>query len=295
VAIASAGYAGTVTQEDWAVMAQLTGYDTAVVAATDCVVEGAAGTRVITVSPGTAWGWGVLDTLSGTNSVSLAANGTGATRWDAIVLRRNWSTKVTTLAAVTGSSSPTIPTLTVNPGVQADQVLALVAVPAGATDLTGATVRRYTQWPVQMTAGAYAPHNPSHMQRWVDSATGVVYQWSGSAWIDPLNPAWQVQTLASGMEGEGISPAARLVLGQVQLRGRVMRVGGYFIADWSPTLFTLPASLRPPSLIRGIVAMSGPSGWGSLEIASTGIVRVWCPTGAQHTGVNLTGFQFYKA
>lgn len=295
MAIASAGYTGTVTQTDWAVMAQFTGYDTAVAAAGDCAVEGIAGTRVVSVSPGVAWGWGVLDTLTGSNTVSLAANGTGSTRWDAIVLRRDWSTRTTTLAAVTGTSAATIPTLTVNPGVQADQVLALVAVPAGATDLTGATVRRYVQWPVQLTAGAYAPHSPSHMQRWVNAATGVVYQWDGSSWSDPLNPAWQAQTLAAGMAGEGISVAARVVLGQVQLRGRIIKSAGYFVEGWSETLFTLPVGLRPPSLIRGIVAMSGPPGWGSLEIATTGVVRVSCPAGTQSNGVNLTGFMFLPA
>lgn len=182
--IESAGYDGTVTQEDWAKMAQFAGVDTAVAGATDCVVTGVAGSRAVSVSPGVAWGWGVLDTLTSSNTVSLAANGTGSTRWDAIVLRRNWSTGATTLAAVTGGATEAIPALTVNPGVTADQLLALVAVPAGATSLDGAVVRRWAQWPVQMTSGPRAPHNPSQGQRWGDSATGRTYEWNGSGWVD---------------------------------------------------------------------------------------------------------------
>ena len=182
--IASAGYSGTVTQENWATMAQFAGVDTAVATATDCVVTGAAGTRAVSVSPGVAWGWGVLDTLSGTNTVSLAANGTGQTRWDAVVVRRNWSTGTTTIAAVTGTSAEAVPSLTVTPGVLADQVLALVAVPAGATTLEGATVRPWVQWPVQTTYGPRAPHGPSYGQRWVDSSTGNTYSWDGSLWVD---------------------------------------------------------------------------------------------------------------
>jgi microcystin-dependent protein len=200
VTIASAGYSGTVTQENWATMAQFAGVDTAVATATDCAVTGAAGTRVVSVSPGVAWGWGVLDTLSGSNTVSLAANGTGATRWDAIVVRRNWSTGTTTLAAVTGGSAETAPTLTVTPGVQADQMLALVAVPAGATNLEGATVRPWVQWPVQTTYGPRAPYGPSYGQRWVDSATGTTYAWDGSAWGDTTGAAVGTIVMWGGSE-----------------------------------------------------------------------------------------------
>lgn len=182
--ITSAGYSGTVTQEDWALMAQFSGVDSAVATSDGCVVTGTAGTRVVSVSPGLSWGWGVLATLSGTNTISLAANGSGSTRWDAIVLRRNWSTETTTLEAVTGTSVEEVPALTVNPGVQADQVLALVAVPSGATDLTGATVRRHVQWAVQTTSGQYQPQAPSYGQRWVDLSTGRPYSWDGSAWVD---------------------------------------------------------------------------------------------------------------
>lgn len=291
--IASAGYAGTVSQEDWAAMAQFAGCDTAVAGQTDCVVAGAAGTRIVTVSPGTAWGWGVLDVLSGTNTVALAANGTGATRWDAIVLRRNWSTGTTTLAAVTGSSTEAVPTLAVNPGVQADQVLALVAVPPGATDLTGAVVRRYVQWPTQMTTGAYRPHAPSYGQQWVDLATGITYRWNGTAWSNPLDPPWTAQTLEAGFASEGITVSARALLGYVELKGRVLKSSA-FAAGWSDPLFTLPVGLRPPSLMRLPVAISGPpSPAGQLEVTSAGVVRVYLTT-AGGNGVNLTGSRFLQ-
>lgn len=292
--IASSGYTGTVTQEDWAVMAQLAGCDNCVAGQNDLVVAGTSGTRVVTVSAGTAWGWGVVDILSGTNTVTLAANGTGAPRWDAIVLRRNWTTGATTLAAVTGGASEVVPSLTVTPGVQADQVLALVQVPAGATNLTGATVRRLVQWPTQGTTGAYAPHSPSYGQEWTDLATGLRYRWNGSAWSNPLDPPWTAQTLTSGLASEGITVSARALLGYVELKGRVLKQSGSFAAGWSSTLFTLPAGLRPPSLMRLPVAISGPpSPAGQLEVTNTGAVRVYL-TEAGGNGVNLTGIRFIQ-
>jgi microcystin-dependent protein len=184
MAIASAGYDGTVTQEDWALMAQFTGVDTAVAGSGELAVTGVEGVRLVDVAPGTAWGWGVIDWLTDTNTVQLTANGTGSTRWDAIVLRRDWTTGTSSLAAVEGTSVEAVPTLTVTPGVQADQVLALVAVPPGASSLVGAVVRRRTQYPVQMTTGVYPPHNPSIGQQWVDYFSRAVYRFNGLLWED---------------------------------------------------------------------------------------------------------------
>lgn len=184
MAIESAGYTGTVTQEDWAQMAQFAGVDTAVADMGDLTVTAVEGVRLLSVSPGVAWGWGVLDTLTGTNTVTLSANGSGAVRWDAVVLRRNWATGATTLAVVTGTSTEAVPALTITPGVQADQVIALVAVAAGASSLVGTTIRRRVQYSTQQTTGIYPPVSPSAGQRWCDWFSGRVLRWDGAAWVD---------------------------------------------------------------------------------------------------------------
>lgn len=293
--IASAGYQGTVTQEDWAHMAQFFGSDTGVATSTDCVASGVSGTRVVSVSAGTAWGWGVIDTLTGSNTVSLAANGTGSTRWDAIVLRRNWSTGTTTLVAVSGSSSGAIPTLTVNPGVQADQVLAMVAVPAGATSLVGATVRRYVQWPAQMTAGLFPPHAPSYGQRWVDlSAGSVMRQWTGSAWSDPLDPPYTSLSLASGYTSSSTPVGFRVVSGRVELRGFINRAAG-FPVGFSPTLATIPTAGRPAEVWRGIPGTGASVPGALVEVTPAGVLRVWTPSGTSGlVNVYLDGLSYSR-
>jgi hypothetical protein len=259
VTIVSSGYDGTVTQEDWADMATFFGSDTGVSSSTDLTVVGVAGTRVTSVSAGTAWGWGVIDVLTGDNSVTFTANGTGATRWDAVVLRRNWGTGITTVNVVPGSSVETIPSLTVNPGTIADQVIALVGVPNGATSLVGATVRRYVQWPAQITAGLYPPHSPSYMQQWKDISTaggGITKHWSGSAWVDPLAvPGWTPLSLSAGYSSTGIPAAYRLHEGMVDFRGTVHK-STPFPSSNLLTFATLPVGARALNTVRKSVGFA---------------------------------------
>jgi hypothetical protein len=294
MAIASAGYDGTVTQEDWAAMASFFGSDTGVATETDLVVTGVSGTRVASVSPGMAWGWGVIDTLTGDNSLTFAANSSGSTRWDAVVLRRNWGTGISTLNVVTGSSVETVPSLTVNPGSQADQVIALVAVPNGATSLVGATVRRYVQWPVQATAGLYPPHTPSYMQRWVDlNAAGVTKQWTGSAWVDPeALPAWIPLTLAAGYTSNGVPVSYRVIHGNVEFRGIVRKTVAH-VAGLNPTFATLPAGARPPVTYRGNCDVyATPAGVHSfVQVGTTGACQTYFGAAGQ-VDVFVSGLRF---
>jgi hypothetical protein len=297
VAITSAGYDETVTQEDWADMASFFGSDTGVAGASDLQVLGASGTRVVSVGTGQAWGWGVLDTFTGSNTVTLAANTSGVTRWDAIVVRRNWSTVTTTLNAVTGTSSATVPALTVNPGVLADQVIALVAVPNGATSLVGAVTMNYKQWPAQITAGLYPPYAPSYMQRWVDlNAGGAVKQWDGVSWSDPsAPPAWVPVTLAAGFTSTGIPVAYRLHEGMVDIRG-IINKSTPFAAGLSATLFTLPAGARPLVQYRqnvNIYSLSaGTHAW--VQVETNGAVNAFMGAAGQ-SALYVSGLRFSVA
>jgi len=99
---------------------------------------GGAGDRAVTVSPGSAWGDGVLSTWSTSGVVNAAANSTGATRWDTLVIRRHWQpasspTGTSTLMLLTGGSSKAIAvSRKTDRGVtDSDQPIALVPVANG--------------------------------------------------------------------------------------------------------------------------------------------------------------------
>lgn len=271
MAIASAGYTGTVTQEKWAVMSTMAGADAVVAGLTDCAVSGVAGTRLVSVSPGTAWGWGVLDVLSGTNTVALAANNGAATRYDTVVLRRNWGTGTTTVASVSGGPTDVVAALTVSPGVQADQVLATVAVPVGATSLVGASVRARTLWPGQVTVGPEAPDTPSVGQVWVPTGAADIQRWTGSSWRSVMGPPFITAALPVGLTA-GSPVGYRISGGDVRLHGEVRKASGF---TTTTTLFTLPAGYRPAYALRVPASTGGTSGGAtSVSIGTDGVVAV---------------------
>lgn len=133
MAITSIGYAGTVNAAQWAQLAPRLGefysvdrfgnsYNASV----------AGGDRAIRISEGTASGFGITDANDSAITVTHAAASSGV-RYDMIVLRRNWSTKLTTLAVVQGTSTRQVPARTRNPGTIDDQPLWLIRITAGST------------------------------------------------------------------------------------------------------------------------------------------------------------------
>ena len=90
--------------------------------------------NAVLVKAGRAHGFGVTDT-AGTDQVVNCATISSGTRWDLIVVRRNWQPAAggpSTLEAVQGGASAEIPAgRIVGPGVEDDQPLALVRWKAG--------------------------------------------------------------------------------------------------------------------------------------------------------------------
>ncbi|WP_190264885.1 hypothetical protein [Glutamicibacter nicotianae] len=137
MAIVSIGYDGTVDETQWAQMVSKVGVsEYGVDRAGDFATSIIAGDRAVAVAPGTAWGMGVLDVSDSAVSVLLDSVTTGS-RWDLIVLRRDWTPPggSTVIAVVKGSSAQQIPSgrNMGTPGVLDDQPLALVRVMAGST------------------------------------------------------------------------------------------------------------------------------------------------------------------
>jgi hypothetical protein len=134
MALSSVGFDGTLSEQDWATMASLTGAQYAVRLAGDFQVSVHAGsTLTVDIAAGTAFGRGV--TVVNTAQISIALDSvTSGARWDAIVIRRNWTTNTVTVEKITGTATRAVPAGRNNsPGTLDDQVIALVQSTFGQT------------------------------------------------------------------------------------------------------------------------------------------------------------------
>lgn len=149
--ITTAGFTGTTDAPAWGKLsAELGNQFGTVNSKLGFVVSiNAAGTRTVDISAGTATAGGVQATSDATASLALdIVSLAGATRWDAVVLRRDWSASSVTIVKVNGvaalAAPQIIPTgLNNSPGVLLDQVLSLVQVTNGATLPTSVVDMRF--------------------------------------------------------------------------------------------------------------------------------------------------------
>ncbi|WP_346921294.1 hypothetical protein [Glutamicibacter creatinolyticus] len=139
MAITSVGYDGTVDEAQWAAMvSKVGGYEYGIDGAGHFAVSQVAGTRMIGVAPGLAWGRGVMDISDAASVIQLDPVSSGS-RWDLIALRRTWGPVnggPTELVVIKGTSSKQIPAgRQKDPGVADDQPLALARVQAGSSSI----------------------------------------------------------------------------------------------------------------------------------------------------------------
>lgn len=132
----SAGYAGTVNDEQWSELIRRAGGNRYGVAGLgEWAVSSVPGDRALQVSAGAGWGLGVLDEIDDPHPLNLDAVTVGTSRWDLIVVRRAWSAGVggaSTIHVIKGSSARAIPPRSAGFPLD-DQPLALVRVAAGQT------------------------------------------------------------------------------------------------------------------------------------------------------------------
>lgn len=134
MAISSYGYGNaSIDWSEWSKLGSLLGSSNSVAGPSDFRVTGAPG-RSVTVEAGTAFDSGVLAISNAQEALSFP----DSTGWHTVCLRRDWSTKATTLVSLaTGSSAVVAANRESTPGVKADQPLALVGITAGQTFPTG--------------------------------------------------------------------------------------------------------------------------------------------------------------
>lgn len=139
MAITSVGYDGTVDEAQWASMVSKVGsYEYGIDKAGDFAVTQSAGTRMISIAAGLAWGRGIMDTSDAAAVIQMDAVSTGS-RYDLIALRRSWGPAnggPSEIVVIKGTSAKALPSgRQSNPGITDDQPIALVRVQAGSASI----------------------------------------------------------------------------------------------------------------------------------------------------------------
>lgn len=205
MAITSVGYDGTVDEKQFE---KIMGYSTyskyGVHASGAFAASNVAGQVLqVQIAAGTAWTSGVVDTMDTPDTVQLEP--TSGTRWDLIVLRRNYQPPggTTTLAVVKGGASMVLPVRENNPGVLDDQPLWLVKVESGKS-----VPSQYVDLRVwARSGGCTAKHD---LVRSYLSSLGTMIEINGVLWLSRVG--------ANG-QGEWVKPIElALALGIERLR-----------------------------------------------------------------------------
>lgn len=168
--ITSVGYDGSVDETVFGLLSRYTGLTYA--AGGFSVAIGGTGDRAITIGGGEAYGYGVLDTNSAAINLNASAASGTSTRWDTVVISRDWDTNTTTTAIRTGTSTRAISaSLTHDPGESVDdQPIALIRVVGGQTAVQQVIdLRRFPVRLTHMTDDSIVP-NPA----WFGFGEGVV-------------------------------------------------------------------------------------------------------------------------
>ena len=134
VAITSKGYEGSINYLDWAgITAHMGGTYSVFGDAGSFAASAGPGDRQVVIAPGSAAGAGILDVSDAPITVAGGAVGSGS-RWDMIVLRREWGVvKETTIEIKAGASTKALPSRAATPGALDEQPMFLVRFTAGQT------------------------------------------------------------------------------------------------------------------------------------------------------------------
>lgn len=260
MAITSYGYDGTLTEVGWASLSELLGLRRGVKGAADWAVSIGAGTREVLIAAGVAFGGGVADVNSANVSLSATAVSSG-TRWDTVVVRRNWSTNTTTALIVAGTSSKAVASgLNSNPGVLDDQVIALIRLTSASTAVQEVLDMRSYPGRSLVYGSATAlgldpgPFSTGQLASVVDaSQVARLYgRTAAGAWSPLDGPAssadWSALSLSSTLTTYDITPAYIKRNGIVHIRGTVkLTSGNDFTAGQLYSVATLPTGFRPAS------------------------------------------------
>jgi hypothetical protein len=243
MAITSAGYDGTVDEVQFAQMIPKVGTtEYGVSDRGEFRVTAVAGQdRTLNISDGTAWGMGVFDVSDSNITVQLDIVTSGS-RWDLIVLHRDWQPPGgnTSIKVIKGGSKMVIPTRKTSPGIEDDQPIALVRVQAGSTGI--AEIVDLRVW--ARNGGALARHD---LVRSYFNAAGTVLEIFGRIWISTLSQNGTQQWVElseidnTGWMNTGISMAYSTAFWRVEeykLRRKNKRLEGFIYVTYKGSAVT---------------------------------------------------------
>jgi len=250
--------------------------------------------RTIRVSPGKAYGWGVLDELTGTVDLQAEAV-TSGDRWDTLVLRRDWRPLAggpSALMILKGTATKARSALRLSgPGVVDDQVLAIFRLRAGLSTIQELMDLREWQSSLSFryeasipTASTYDYGDKIIQSAGDNRGLDVAVRRGGDgseSWDWVLSRPWNDMTLASGYKVNDQVPQWRVVGDMLQLRGRVTRTSGASFSNVYTTVASVPASVAPSQwnyVTVGSNFSSDTGGGGMAAILPSGVIQVAAPS-----------------
>lgn len=295
MAISSVGYKGSVNDLMWAVLHPAASSRPSKIYGGDITIVGSA-TRTIRIPSGRYYGWGVLDTITGNNDLVANAISSG-TRWDTLVLRKDWTAKATTMLIVPGTSTKAVSAdVETTPGVKADHVLGLLLVDSRYT-----TIQEWVplvewgfslmfRYDTVMPAPIDFPYGQPIMQNNGPGMDIAVRRGGGGSenWDALLCRKWTNLALASGWKAvTGRTPQWRVVGDMLQLRGAVTKTDGSFLADTYVTVGSVTVDVAKAG---NFPAFAGATAYaGSIGITTAGAIQVAAGTTLQAKSMWLDG------
>jgi hypothetical protein len=304
LATASKGYGGTdqsIDETGWAVISPHIGSAYPEVVGTDDLkVTVATGDRTVRVDAGTSVGYGVQVTNPSAVTLQLAAAPANSNRWDAIVLRRDWTLtpggQSDIIVVQNGvNASRTLPAgLEVTPGNKHDQLLALVQVSSNSTlpsAIDDLRVRASKVYNAPSLAALPSPRlgmeaviGTTRYRATLNASSLVVWTLAGGSYTTATQTG--VIASAAGFSGGGLLNKAwyNAATGDVRLRIQLRRTG----AALSPTTL---GNFSPDVALGTVVAPFLPSEpvpvFGQYKTGS----GAWYPfSGALNTTGNLFAY-----
>ena len=268
MAITSYGYDGPITEPQMAqIMPRSGASQVGVVGGGDMKVSAGATAGQVNVAPGTAWGPALVDVSDSIATVTQSSLPSSGSRWDLVVLRRDWTPPggSSSFQIITGSATKQLPAAlssasssstsgrNVFPGTVDDQPLALVRWQAGYT-----SPQEIVDLRVWAANGGVIAADPLVMS--YITQPGSVLRIGKDEWIRDLDANGSPQWTNLDAPGPWVSlnmitnwqPASgSVVRGRLIGRGKFLQlqVEAKYVGSFNPvpgwTVATFPAGLAP--------------------------------------------------